>query len=154
MRTVSRPTSVDLLGAVHGIERRIDLGEIPDIRTVQNGGAELGRLNRVLPAVGCERTSHKDNRGNAVNETQFAHGIGNVDVGRGARQFAARAQPDRQMSGTGDFEDARTALGVARRNDREQPGKRAAQPPMCVDQRSLLTGMRRRCRDDGPCADR
>ena len=42
---------VDLLGPVRGVERRIDLGEVPHVRAVQNGGAELDRLNRVLTAM-------------------------------------------------------------------------------------------------------
>ena len=34
----------DQLGAARGVERLVELGEIPDMRPVQHGGAELDRL--------------------------------------------------------------------------------------------------------------
>ena len=51
IRTVSLPVSVDHLGAAGGIEHRIDLGKIPDMRAMHDGGAELGGLDRILSAV-------------------------------------------------------------------------------------------------------
>ncbi len=41
----------DRFGAMRVVERLVDLGEVPDMRPVQNGGAELGRFDRVLSAV-------------------------------------------------------------------------------------------------------
>ena len=42
---------VNRLSATGVVECGIDLCEIPDMRTVQNCGTQLGCLNRVLPAV-------------------------------------------------------------------------------------------------------
>ena len=39
------------LGAACVIQRGVDFGEIRYMRPVEDGGAELGRLDRILPAV-------------------------------------------------------------------------------------------------------
>ena len=41
----------DQFSAMDAVERVIDLGEIPHMRAVQDGGAEFGGLDRILPAV-------------------------------------------------------------------------------------------------------
>ena len=82
---------LDAEGAVRGVECRIDLGEVEHMRSVQNGGAELGGLDRILSAVPDQRAADEHHRRQPVDGAELAHGIGDIDVGRGARQFAARA---------------------------------------------------------------
>ncbi len=43
---------VGLPGAAGAIERLVDIGEIEDVRTMNDRRAELDRLDRILPAMG------------------------------------------------------------------------------------------------------
>ena len=106
----------DQLGAVRGVERRIDFGEIPDMRPMQDGGAELDRLDRILPAVARQRAAHEHDRREPVDQAELAERVGDIDVGVAVRQLAARAQRDVKAGGRARFGDARAALrdGAAR----------------------------------------
>ena len=53
---------VHLLSAARGVERRVDFGEIPDMRPVQDRGAELGRLDRILSAMLDHRAADEHDR--------------------------------------------------------------------------------------------
>ena len=74
------------------IERLIDIGEIEDMRAMHDRRAELDRLDRILPAMLDQRSAHEHDRRQPVEQSQFAHGVGDVDIGGRGRQFLARAQ--------------------------------------------------------------
>ena len=78
------------------VERLIDVGEIEHMRAVHDRGAELDRLDRILPAMRHQRAAHEHDRRQAIEQPEFAHGVGDIDVGRRGRQFLARAQADAQ----------------------------------------------------------
>ena len=59
-----------------------------------------------------------------------------------------------QPGGGGELGHARPALGMARRDHRQQPGKIAAQPPMRADHRALFAGMGGGRRDHRAAGDR
>ena len=143
----------DLLGPARGVEGGIDFREIPDMRPVQDGGAELDRLDRILAAVARQRAADEDDRRQPIDQAELAQRVDDVDVVRGLRQSPLRAQHRRKPAGVRDLDDAGPAIGVARRDDREQPWKTIAQPPVRVDQRGLLPGVGRRGRDGGAIAD-
>src|SRR5262249_57415553 len=46
---------VYFFGAVRGVERGVDLGEIPHVRAMQNCRAKLDRFDRILPAMARQR---------------------------------------------------------------------------------------------------
>ncbi len=70
--------------------------------------------------------------------------------GNSPRERSAASRP----AALRDLEDAGAAFGMARRDDREQPGEGPAQPPVRLDQHRLLAGMGRGAGDDGALADR
>ncbi len=144
----------DRLGAMRLVERRVDFGEIPDMRAMQDGGAELGGFDRILPAVPDQRAADENDRRQAIDETEFADGVGDINVGRRVGQLAARPQPSFQPGGPRDFGDADAALGMARHDQRQQAGKIRAQPPVRVDHGGFLAGMGGCRRDYRPAADR
>ena len=76
------------------IQRLIDIGEIEDMRSMHDRCAELDRLDRILSAMRHQRTAHEHDRRQPVEQSQFAHGVGDIDVGGRGRQFLARAQRD------------------------------------------------------------
>ena len=57
-------------GAARRIERGVDFREIRDMRTVQDGGAELDRLDRILSAMLDERAAHEDDRRERVDQAR------------------------------------------------------------------------------------
>src|SRR5215208_2647848 len=71
---------VHLFGPARAVERRIDVGEIPYMRTMHDGGAKLYRLDRVLPAMLNQRSAHEHYRRHAIDQTKLPHGIGHIDV--------------------------------------------------------------------------
>ncbi len=82
----------DQFGAMRVVERRVDIGKIPDMRAVQDGGAELGGLDRILPAMPDQRAADKNDRRQAIDQAELADRVGDIDVGRGVGEFAARPQ--------------------------------------------------------------
>ena len=124
------------------------------MRAVQDGGAEFGGLDRILPAVADQRAADEHDRRQPIDQPELAHGVGHIDVGGGAGQFAARALRRGQSGGGGDLDHARAALGMARRDQRQQPGKIPAQAPVRLDHDALFAGMGGCRRDHRPAADR
>ena len=136
------------------IERRINLGEIPDMRPVQDGGAKLGRLDRILPAMPNKRAADENDRRQPIDDAELAHRVRDIDVGRRVGQFAVRAQTDLQPGGARDFSDAAAALGMTRHDNRQQVRKIRTQPLVRVDYGGFLAVMRGCRRDQRPAADR
>src|SRR5207342_3620347 len=66
----------DRLRAVRVVKRSVDLRKVPDVRAVQNCGAELGGLDRVLAAMLDERAADKDSGCHAIEEAELANGVG------------------------------------------------------------------------------
>ena len=85
----------DQLGAARGVERVVDLGEIPDMRAMQDGGAELDRLDRILPAVAHQRAAHEHDRREPIDQPELAERVGDIDVVLRLGQPPARAQRPR-----------------------------------------------------------
>ena len=98
------------------------------MRAVQDRGAELGGLDRVLSAMPHQRAADEHDRREAVDQAEFAHRVGDIDVGARVRQLAARAQRGVEPRRLRDLGDAGAALGMARHDDRQQARKIAAQP--------------------------
>ena len=117
----------DEFGAMRGVERRVDFGEIPDMRAMQDGGAEPDRLDRILAAMARERAAHEHDRREPVDQAEFAERVGDIDVDIRHRLRAARAQRRGQAGHFRDFRDAFAALGMARRDHRQQRRKFGAQ---------------------------
>ena len=83
-----------LARAARAVERLIDVGEIEHMRAVDDRGAELDRLDRILPAVLDQRAAHEHDRRKAIEQAELAERVGDIDVGHGRRQFArANAAP-------------------------------------------------------------
>src|SRR5712671_4193405 len=87
-------------------------------------GAQLDRLDRILAAMTGERSADEYDRREAVDQTELAQRVGDIDVRVCPRQLPARAQRRLETGGVCAFEDAGAAVGMARRDDREQPGER------------------------------
>ena len=106
----------DRLSALRKVERGVDFREIPDMGPVQNGGAELGGFDRILPAMFDQLAADENDRRQAIDEAEFTHGVGDINVGGRIGQFAARAQADVKPGGARDFGDFDAAFGMARRD--------------------------------------
>ena len=52
----------DALGSVRCVKRGVNLVEIPDVRTMNNGGAKADGLDRILAAMAGERSAHEHDR--------------------------------------------------------------------------------------------
>ena len=65
--------------AARAVERVIDIGEVEDVRPVHDGRIELDRLDRILAAMRHQRAAHEDDRRQPVEQSQFAHGVGDID---------------------------------------------------------------------------
>src|ERR1700719_1603584 len=50
----------DELRCMRAVERRVDVAEVPDLRSMQNGGTQLARFNGILAAMPCERAAAKN----------------------------------------------------------------------------------------------
>ncbi len=48
---------------------------------MQNGAVELGRLQKVLPAMGHQRAADEGDRRQAVEEPELAQCVGEIDLG-------------------------------------------------------------------------
>ena len=77
---------VDRLRRVgHRVERRVDVGEVVDMRAVEHRGAEADRLDRVLSAMLDQRAADEGDRRDPVEQPELAEGIGDVDLRPRAR---------------------------------------------------------------------
>ena len=123
---------------MRGIERGIDFGEVPHMRPVQDGGAELDRLDRVLPAMARQRTADEHDRRHPVHEPKLSQRIDDIDVVLGLRQSPVRAQPGGEAGGVRDLDDARPAIGVPGRDHGQQSREAVAEPPVRLDQRRFF----------------
>ena len=93
----------DELGAARGIERLVNLREIPDMRAMDDGGAEPDRLDRVLTAAAGERAAHEHDRRKPIDQAELAERVGDKDVDIGFGQIALRAQRHREAGVFGGF---------------------------------------------------
>ena len=73
----------------------IGVAEILPIGPGEHGGAELDRLDRVLPAAVGQRAADKGDRRERIEQAELADRVGDIDVGRGVRQLPLRAERDR-----------------------------------------------------------
>ena len=110
---------VHLHGAMTGIEHLVDVGEVADMRPVQQSGAELGRFDRILPAMFHQRPADEHDRSDRIEQAEFADRVEDIDVGVFVRELALRAQHGAQPPGTRDFGDAGAALWMPWRNERQ-----------------------------------
>src|SRR5262249_28160982 len=74
----------DRFCAARTVERGVDLAEIPDMRTMQDCGAQLRGLDRVLAAVFDQRAANEHGRCQPIDETELSHRVHEVDLRRGA----------------------------------------------------------------------
>ena len=153
----SRPVNALLVGHLLWrrcacIERGVDFGKIPDVRPVQHGSTEPDRLDRILPAVACQRTAHEHDRRQPVDQPEFAERVGDVDVDVSSGSSPRERSAGFQARGLGDFGDALAALGMTRRDARSAASgyfarsrrcasMTAASSPACVEA-AAITGAR------------
>jgi len=78
-------------GCASGIQLRRHSGAITDIRPVQDGAVEPGRLERIVAALGNERTADKGDPSDSIEEPEFTHRIGEIDVGPPGYRLAVSA---------------------------------------------------------------
>ena len=90
---------VGLPGAAGAIERLIDIGEIEHVRAMHDRRAELDRLDRILSAMRHQRAAHEHDRRQPIEQSEFAHGVGDVDVG-GRASAIPRASAGRRAGRT------------------------------------------------------
>src|SRR5271165_5336245 len=62
-----------LLGPARLVQRGVDFGKVPDMWTVQDGGAELDRLNRILAPMTCEPAANEDNRCQPIDQHKLSN---------------------------------------------------------------------------------
>ncbi len=135
VRRSARRAPAKRSGVGHGqraagvVEGGVDVGEVVDVRPVQDRRAELGRLDRVLAAVRHERAAHEDERRQAVEQAQLADGVGDIDVGRRAPACAAGRAPRARRPGVfGESpRSPRRAAGWRGARMVRRPGRRAGQ---------------------------
>src|SRR4029079_19622625 len=88
--------AVNRLRTVGVVKCSVDFRKIPDVRAMQNRGAEFGGLDRVLPAVLDERAADEACGCHTVEETEFTDGVSDIDLNIALRQFPTRAHRHRQ----------------------------------------------------------
>ena len=139
-------------GTAGAVERRIDIGEIEDVRPVHDRGAELDRLDRILAAMRDQRAAHEHDRRQPVEQPQFAHGIGDIDVGGRDRQFLARAQGYMQAGRRDRARDALTTVRMPGHDHAQQRREGRGQTAVRFHEQLLLAGMGRGRDDDRAAA--
>src|SRR6187200_1005205 len=87
------------LGTVRVVKRSVNFRKVPDMGAVQNCGAELGGLDRILSAMLDERAADEDSGCHAIKEAELADSVGDIDICIAVWQFPARAQRRRQARG-------------------------------------------------------
>lgn len=104
-------------GAPRGIERRVDIVKIPDMRTVQHRLSKLGGLDRILSAMLDDRTAHEHDIGQLVENAKFPDAVGDIDIRPHIGHDGVRSQDCACACRGRAIENFLAALGVARRND-------------------------------------
>ena len=127
-RAVRVSSSATRSAPLAAVERLVDLGEIPNMRAMQHGGAEPDRLDRVLAAMAGQRAAHEHDRREPVDQAEFAERVGDIDIDicASAERRASAARP--QAGGAGDLGDVLAARRMPRRDHGQQRGKFRAQP--------------------------
>ena len=72
---------VNQLGAMGVVERGINLSEIPNMRTVQDRSAQLGRLDRILPAVLDQRAADEHSWCQPIDQAELADRVCHINLG-------------------------------------------------------------------------
>ncbi len=142
-----RQRARELLGVARGerpallVERPVDVGEIADMRPVQDGAGELCGLDRILSAAGKQRLAHEHDPRQPVEQPEFADRVADIDGAIAPGPLASRAQPAREPH-LGELPgDLLAALGMARRDQRQEIGIGGAKLQMGLGGRALLAAM-------------
>ncbi len=135
------------------VELGKDVGEVVNVGAVQDGGAELCRLDRVLSAVRHERAAHQDERRKAVEQPNLADRIRHVDIARPVRWNALRAAGGAQAGPLDDGGDLRPAMRVARSDDRQEVRMARRKRPVHGDDDIVLARMGAGRQPDRPAGD-
>jgi hypothetical protein len=104
--------------ALGAIERGVDFREVGNEGAVHHGCTKLDCFDRVLPAVLDKRTAHEHDRGEAIEDAEFAQRVADIDVGRAVGQASRRALHDLQSPRRRDFGDFRDAFRVLKSGGR------------------------------------
>ena len=135
------------------VEQREDIDEIGDARSVQDRAAELRRLDRVLAAFADKRLAGQHDAGEAVEQSELAERVANVDFDAALRPLAARAHSASQAERPEFVGDRRAALGMARRDQRQHVGKDLGDTAMRLGGDALFAGVGRGGDPDLPPGD-
>src|SRR5215831_12229590 len=120
--------------------------------SMEDRGAKLDRLYRILAAMANQRAAHEHNGSELIYQPQFAKRIEYINVGVACRKCAARAQRRLQVGGCGNFRNGRASLRMPGRDDREEVWTLDFEPTMNLDEGALFAGMgRSRCHRDSSC---
>src|SRR5215212_11933352 len=84
--------------------------------------AELDSLDWILPTMFDQRSTHEHDWREPIKQAEFAHGVGDVDIGGSGRQLLARTQRDAQPTSRDAAGDSLAAIGVEPHEDCEQRG--------------------------------
>jgi hypothetical protein len=96
--------------------------------------------------------AHESDFREAIEQSQFAHRIGNVNSGAVIRQFAFRAPF--HWPRTAKHRDFFAAIRMPRHDDGQKIGMRFAQHVLCRQQCFVFARVRARCEEDGAGANR
>src|ERR1700720_4768689 len=89
---------------------------------MQHGAAEPGRLERVVPTLGGQRTADEGDPGEAVEQPELAHRIREIDLRVASDRTAASAPGDPQPLLRQHCADRVAARRMAGSDDRQQAG--------------------------------
>ncbi len=143
----------DLEGGSGRLEFVRDGAEVVDMRSIDDGATQLGRLEHVLPAVGDERSADKGDGCHPVELAEEARTIDQIDIRICGDRLVARPSGDCQAGPCQGLGDVVAALGVARGEQGKQPRVCVGEPAMDAADHVLLAAMRAGRDPDRPLAD-
>src|SRR5258705_2206421 len=112
------------------------------MRTGKHGGAQAGRLERILAAVLDQAAAEKSKLRGAIEQSELAQRIGDVDFSGRFGQRVRGATLDGELQIGGHALDVRTTKRVARHDDGERTGGWRAQILRRFEDLFLLAGVR------------
>ena len=132
------------------LQNGVGFGEIEGVRSAQNPGAELDRLDRVLPAVMDERSADKRQRRKRVEKAKLADRIRKINLGVFADRLASGAPRDGKPPLAKKRRYGFAAIRVSRRHDGQERRHRAVQHLVHPRDHLVLARMCARRQEYGP----
>ncbi len=137
---------------MRGVELCGNGREVLHMRPDNDGLAEIGGLQNVVAAAGCESASHEDRVAAFKQCGQFADGVEQQHAGKRER-LQGRAANERHSGAAELFSDGVKTLGLARGENQEEAGVRGRQLSERGDDGIVLIGVAGNCRRHGAGGD-